>query len=292
MKKLTIILLFILVTLCYAYTQPGERVPASADDAKVLQAKAAADLGIPAEKTITPAEGVTMELVLIPAGQFHMGSSQTEAKRDEDEGPIHQVKISKPFYMGKYEVTQQQYQALLGVNEKVGFEGPQLPVENVEWSQAIMFCNLTGKNVGTKLHLPTEAQWEYACRAGTDTEFSTGHNISPDQANYKTDKSYQGSPTQPPYKRTVNVGSYAPNAFGLYDMHGNVEEWCMDVYNSKFYRYSPESDPANTQDKGQMIVRGGSWKDSPHQLRAANRSKHYPSTKRRSLGFRVVMEIE
>lgn len=292
MKKLTLLLLAVLLTNCYSYTQPGERVPASADEAKTLQAKTAKELNMPVEKTITVADDVTMELVLIPAGAFHMGSPVSESKRHTDEGPVHQVKITKPFYMGKHEVTLKQYEALLGVHEKAGFRGPQLPVENVEWPQALMFCNLTAKQVGSKLRLPTEAEWEYACRAGTTTEFNTGYKIEPDQANYQCTKSYQGSVTQSLYKKTVNVGSYAPNAFGLYDMHGNVWEWCQDVYNSKFYGISPDADPVNQGHKGSRIIRGGSWNSPPKNMRSADRDRRIPDADRNNIGFRVVMEIE
>ncbi len=291
MKKCALFLLLIFVAFCGKKTPLGPRTPATATEAQALQADTASRLGLPVEKTIQLRNGVTMDFILIPAGEFHMGSKK-EHKRDWDEGPVHHVKITKPFYLGKYEVTQLQYETMVGKNPKSEFHGDQLPIENVEWPQAVMFCNAAGGITGTKLRLPTEAEWEYACRAGTDTEFYTGNKIEPGDANFDSVEAYNKSKKQRPLDRTAKVGSYPPNPFGLYDMHGNVWEWCADKYDSKYYKVSPAEDPHRKQDEGSRVVRGGSWNNLPQKIRSANRSKRRESSDRKSLGFRVVMEIE
>jgi formylglycine-generating enzyme required for sulfatase activity len=284
MKKFVVLLGLLIVLGCEETVPLGPRNPATIDQAKTLQSETARNRGLPAEKTVEIAKGVAMDFVLIPAGRFHMGSPAGERSRDSDEGPLHQVEISKPFYMGKYEVTQKQYEAVLGYNRKVKFRGPDLPVENVEWGQCQMFCSALSNKTDSKMRLPTEAEWEYACRAGTDTPFNTGSTINPNQANYDCTQSYNGD-------RTSQVGSYPPNAFGLYDMHGNVCEWCQDIYKKDFYGKSPTVDPVYDGGKGRRVVRGGSWIHPPAMVRSAERNRRIQGADRRYLGFRVVMEI-
>ncbi|MFA5785149.1 MAG: formylglycine-generating enzyme family protein [Phycisphaerae bacterium] len=292
MKKFIVLLFFPLIIGCDEPKNLGPRTPATPEQAKSMQAEAAAQNGIPAEKTVEIANGVTMEFVLIPAGEFYMGSPSNEAWRESIEGPVHYVKISKPFYMGKYEVTQKQYESVVGPNPKTEFKGDEQPIENVEWYQAVTFCNAVSNKIGAKVRLPSEAEWEYACRAGTQTAFNTGEIINPDQANYDCDRSYKGSRTTSPPGRTCKVGSYPPNAFGLYDMHGNVSEWCQDIFKNDYYKKSPTTNPCNDGLKGSRIVRGGAWCHSPVMLRSAERSKRIQGADRKFLGFRVVMEAE
>ncbi|MFA5553028.1 MAG: formylglycine-generating enzyme family protein [Phycisphaerae bacterium] len=272
--------------------EPLVRNPATPEQAKSMQASAAAQLNLPIERKVEISDGVFMEFVLIPAGEFVMGSPSNEKNRGWDEGPLHQVRISKSFYLGKYEVTQEQYEAILGENPKLKFRSPNLPVENVDWRQAGIFCQAVSNKTGLKMRLPTEAEWEYSCRAGTDTEFYTGNMIDPEQANYDWGKSYNKSKRANSLGRTKMVGSYPPNAFGLYDMHGNVWEWCQDIYKNDYYKASRIVDPVNDGPKGSRVIRGGAWNEGPEKLRSAQRSKRIEGADRRHIGFRVLMEIE
>jgi formylglycine-generating enzyme required for sulfatase activity len=292
MKQFLILPALLLILSSGEIKELGPRMPATPEEAKSMQSQAAEEKGIPVEKTVEIADGVTMDFVLIPAGEFHMGSPDDEAERESIEGPVHQVKISKPFYMGKYEVTQKQYEAVMGPNPKTAFRGDEFPVENVEWNQAVLFCKTVSNKNGLKVRLPSEAEWEYACRAGTETAFNTGETINPDQANYDSNKVYQWGRKALPLDRTCKVGSYQPNAFGLYDMHGNVSEWCRDIFEKDYYKHSPVNDPVYDDEKGSRVVRGGSWKDSPDKLRSAERSKRMQGADRKFLGFRVVLETE
>jgi formylglycine-generating enzyme required for sulfatase activity len=291
MKRFLILPALLLIFGCDEPKNLGPRIPESPEQAKSMQTETAQQAGIPAEKSAEIADGVMMEFVLIPAGEFHMGSPSREAWRESDEGPVHYVKISRPFYLGKYEVTQRQYEAVLGYNKKFKFRGADFPAENVEWRQAGMFCNAVSNKTGMKMRLPSEAEWEYACRAGTDTAFNTGATINPSQANYDCSQRYQGGRNGSPLDRTCVVGSYQPNAFGLYDMHGNVSEWCQDIYNKDFYKKSPKIDPVNDGRKGRRVIRGGSYIHPPVMVRSADRNRRIQGADRRYLGFRVLMEV-
>lgn len=292
MKKFALLLLVVLFAGCEEKPPLGARNPATADDARVLQAQAAQQYNLPVEKTVNIASGVTMDFVLIPAGAFHMGSPSNQSGRKSDEGPVHYVEISRPFYMGKYEVTQQQYESVVGENTKIKFTGEKLPIENVDWYRANMFCKAVSNLTDQTVRLPSEAEWEYACRAGTDTPFYTGQTVQPDQANYNCTASYKGSRKKKLLGRTAKVGRYTPNAFALYDMHGNVWEWCQDIYKSNYYKKSHTVDPVNDGRKGSRVIRGGSWNHPPEKLRSADRNKRIQGADRRHIGFRVVMEIE
>ena len=193
-----------------------------------------------------------MKLVLIPAGKFIMGSPATEPERDDIETP-HEVEITRPFYMGVYEVTQQQWLKTMGKPSKAHFNatrggGPDHPVEDLNWNEAVDFCNkLTAlpeeKKAGRRYRLPTEAEWEYACRAGSSTPFHSGKSLSSKEANFNGNFPYGGAEKGPYLRRTTKVGSYKPNAWGLYDMHGNVQEWCSDFYDPDYYKTGPKTDP-------------------------------------------------
>src|SRR5439155_4637596 len=188
------------------------------------------------DKMITNVIG--MKLTLIPAGKFLMGSAADEAERDADEWQ-HEVTITKPFYMGVHEVTQGEYERVMGknvafFNAKNG-GSPEHPVEQVLWPEAADFCKKLSelpeeKKAGRMYRLPTEAEWEYACRAGTRTVFHFGDSLSSTQANFNGRYGYGGAEAGPYLHKTAKVGSYQPNAFGLHDMHGNVAEWCWDWY--------------------------------------------------------------
>jgi len=257
------------------------------------------------DKVITNSIG--MKFALIPAGKFVMGSPAAEAERDPEEVQ-HEVVIAKPFYMGVYEVTQSQYPQVMPGNPshfkgKHG-GGPDHPVDQVKWSDAVEFCkrlsNLPAEQkAGRGYRLPTEAEWEYACRAGTTTPFHFGNALSSMQANCNGLYPYGGAAKGPFLEKTVKVGSHAPNAWGLYDMHGNVAEWCSDWYDPDYYKHSPRVDPKGPP-KGALssgfpneffrVVRGGCWLDEPRGCRAAYRFRLQQSNavSYRWVGFRVV----
>ncbi|MBC8426491.1 SUMF1/EgtB/PvdO family nonheme iron enzyme [bacterium] len=244
--------------------------------------------GVTAEREITNSLG--MKLKLIPAGEFQMGSPESEENRWSDEGPQHRVRITRPFYLGVYEVTQSEYEAVMGSNPSK-FKGARLPVETVSWEEAMDFCRKLSATEGVEYRLPTEAEWEYACRAGTTTPFSFGSSLNGDQANCDGNYPY-GTLTKGAYKKqTVTVGSYAANAFGLYDLHGNVWEWCSDWYDGKYYAGSPVDDPTGPTGGSRRVCRGGSWDGDARGCRAANRDRYVPSYRYGSLGFRLARTV-
>ncbi len=235
-------------------------------------------------QTVDLGGGVTLELVWIPPGTFTMGSPESEAQRDDDETQ-HQVTLTQGFWMGKYEVTEAQWQRLVG-----SIKGdPRLPVETATWHDCQKFLEkLNGRVSGGDFRLPTEAQWEYACRAGTSTPFHFGETISTDQANYNGNYTYGNGRKGVYRKKTTVVGSFPSNAWGLHDMHGNVWEWCSDWYDPEFYSRSPERDPENTAKSEIRVLRGGSWYNSPGFCRSADRTRDNPTLRSYSFGFRVV----
>ena len=224
-----------------------------------------------------------IEFVWIPAGTFTMGSPSSEKSREDDERE-HQVTIRQGFWLGRYEVTQREWRRVMGSNPS-RFKDDDCPVETVSWNDAQLFLgNLDASNSGA-YRLPTEAEWEYACRAGTTGPFHYGNSLSSDQANFQGNRPYGGAREGTDRKKTTSVGSFRPNAWGLYDMHGNVWEWCQDWY---------EGDPnvIVTDMKGTRlrfrVLRGGSWGHVAHRARSANRRKFTPDVRYQTLGFRVV----
>ena len=230
--------------------------------------------------TLDLGKGVTMKLVHIPAGRFVMGSPATEKGRYKEEGPQFQVTIGKSFYMGLTEVTQSQYHAVTG-RDLSKFKGPRNPVESVYWKQAVAFCTALSKKTGRSVRLPTEAEWEYACRAGTKTRFSFGKDDK-DLTAHGWYKANSGGKTHP-------VGQKKPNPVGLYDMHGNVSEWCLDWYDENFYANAKNVDPKNTTKAKRHVFRGGSWNVDRDSCRSAHRSRNTSAYRNHSIGFRVVV---
>jgi formylglycine-generating enzyme required for sulfatase activity len=238
-----------------------------------------------------------------------MGSPANEPNRSSDEGPQHQVTVSG-FYLGKYEVTQTEYEAVMGTNPS-NFKGPNLPVEQVSWFDAVEYCNRRSQREGLSpaysisgtgnsrtvslnrnangYRLPTEAEWEYACRAGTTTPFSTGSNITTSQANYDGNYPYNGNAKGTFRQTTWNVGSGAANAWGLYDMHGNVWEWCWDWYGS--YAGGVQTDPVGASSGTHRVYHGGGWNYHGLNLRSANRYGIAPGGRYNSIGFRLVRSL-
>ncbi|PNW52804.1 UNVERIFIED_CONTAM: hypothetical protein BEN50_10025 [Euhalothece sp. KZN 001] len=227
-----------------------------------------------------------LPMVYIPGGSFLMGAPETEERSIDWERPQHRVEIA-PFYMGRYPVTQAQYQAVMGENPS-RFKGENNPVERVSWHKAKEFCQKLSEQTGKTYRLPSEAQWEYACRAGTTTPFYFGETISTDQANYNGNSTY-GNGKRGVYRgQTTPVGSFPPNAFGLYDMHGNVWEWCEDIWH-KNYEGAPDDGSAWVAggNHNKRVLRGGSWAVNPWGCRCADRYRVNPDHGNFN-GFRVV----
>lgn len=235
-------------------------------------------------------------MVAIPGGTFMMGSPNHEVERSSDEGPQHSVKVP-PFFMGKFAVTQAQWKAVAAmakVNRELnpdpaGFKGNNRPIETISWDEAIEFCDRLTQKIGRQYRLPSEAEWEYACRAKTSTPFYCGETITTDLANYNGNDTY-GLATKGVYReQTAEVGGFPPNAFGLYDMHGNVWEWCLDYWHDN-YNDAPADGSAWVigGNREKRLLRGGSWDFSLRYCRSAYRFFYAPDLQTLTLGFRVV----
>ena len=237
----------------------------------------------PSSVTLNLGKGVTMKLVRIRRGRFMLGSPNSEEGRKAEEGPQCEVTISKPFYLGVTEVTQAQYEAVMGTNPSAN-KGPTNPVEYVTWNDATGFCRKLSEKTGRTVRLPTEAEWEYACRAGTKTRFSFGDSERAlgDYAWYKGNSAGTSHP----------VGRKKPNAWGLYDMHGNVWEWCADWYGS--YPTGPSTDPQGAASGDKRVFRGRGWYHLvTADFRCASRNALAPTDPgwRGDLGFRCAMTL-
>jgi formylglycine-generating enzyme required for sulfatase activity len=242
-----------------------------------------------------------MKLRLIPAGEFMMGAIPGDTDAGDDEKPRHPVEISKPFYIGIYEVTQEQYEAVMGENPS-DFKGSSLPVEFVFFNDAREFCRKLSQQEGVTYRLPTEAEWEYACRAGTTTKYYWGDSGS-EYYRYGNfaDRSYGekyhwvdwiDKSQDDGHTETSPVGSFPPNAWGLYDMSGNVWEWCQDWYDNTYFIESPRKDPTGPPSGNDRVLRGGSWNYGPWSMRSSNRDNGSPDVGAHMVGFRVVREVE
>jgi len=218
--------------------------------------------------------GIKLEMILIPAGKFVMGSPESEKGHSTHETQ-HEVTLTKSFYMGKYEVTQGQWKAVMGKNPS-HHKGPKLPVNNISWEDCQEFIEKLNTSTKGNYRLPTEAEWEYACRAGTTTAYSFEGKITPKNANY--DYSGIGKP--------IEVGSYKPNTFGLNDMHGNVWEWCEDRFAN--YRAGAVMDPKGPATAPTRVLRGGSFCDDGSSARSSDRFDLFePPFRRFNVGFRL-----
>ncbi|MBD1890357.1 bifunctional serine/threonine-protein kinase/formylglycine-generating enzyme family protein [Coleofasciculus sp. FACHB-SPT9] len=240
--------------------------------------------------------GMTLEMVEIPGGTFLMGSPDMEKKRNSNESPQHQVTVA-PFFMGKFTVTQAQWKAVANlpkINRDIQpdpsyFKGTNRPVENVSWHDTVEFCARLSKKTGKSYRLPSETQWEYACRAGTTTPFHVGDTITTNLANYDGNSTYASEPKGKYRLQTTEVGSFLPNAFGLYDMHGNVWEWCADIWHPS-YKGAPNDGNAweSEGDNSFRLLRSGSCINDPWDCRSAVRGRNQPDSNSRYFGFRVV----
>jgi formylglycine-generating enzyme required for sulfatase activity len=295
------------------------------EEIKKLEGKAPVLVGLTGGNEITNSIG--MKLVRIPAGKFQMGSTKAEQNEaiaafeknigkkalDADlawirsEGPRHPVEITKDFYLGVHEVTQKQCTTVMGKNpswfcaagygkDKVkGMDTDDFPVESVTWEEAVAFCKKLSalpaeKRAGRKYRLPTEAEWEHACRGGAPSNpFHCGHFLSSKQANFDGNNPFGGAPKGDYLVRTEKVGSYTPNAFGLFDMHGNVAEWCSDWYGKDYYSTSPPRDPQGPAAGSVRVNRGGGWNSFGRGCRSAYRDGSGPDNSGNNIGFRIVL---
>lgn len=231
------------------------------------------------------ANSLGMRFVLLPAGTFIMGASSDPARRTNEE-PAHEVILTEPFYLAVNPVTQSEYEQVMGANPSL-FQGrtggPSNPVESVSWEEAVRFCERLSEEPDEKrarrsYRLPTEAQWEYACRAGTTTPYSFGETLAPDQGRFNGRD-----------EGTIAIGSYPANLFGLFDMHGNVWEWCADWYDEAFYKSAPLRDPSGPASGKFRVMRGGSWRNGSDRCRSTYRNALAPYQRDSATGFRVVM---
>jgi formylglycine-generating enzyme required for sulfatase activity len=251
---------------------------------------------------------VGIRMMLIPEGSFNMGSPEDELDRSDSESPVHLVKVPS-FFMGKYPVTPAQWKVVASlpqVNRELnpdpsGFKGDNRPVDSVSWYDAVEFCQRLSQHTNRTYRLPTEAEWEYACRAGTTTPFHFGETITTDLANYRgTDnKEYgrsgsYGRGLKGEYRQKATAVDHfgIANAFGLCDMHGNVWEWCLDHWHDN-YEDAPNHGSAwlTDDESAKRVIRGGSWVYLPRNCRSASRSLYNPSLGDYDLGFRVVCEF-
>ncbi len=242
---------------------------------------------------------ITLTMVSIPGEQFMMGSPDDEPKRFDAESPQHLVRI-KPFFIGKFPITQAQWRAvaelpLINRNldpEPSSFKGINRPVEQISWDDAVEFCARLGQKTERNYRLPSEAEWEYACRARTTTPFHFGETLTSKLAIYNNNSVYSGGVQGKNYCQTITVGSFAANAFGLYDMHGLVWEWCADHWHDNYEGAPFDSSVWLSEDDSQSrLIRGGSWKSSARLCRSAYRSWNRQDGRGNILGFRVAVSF-
>jgi formylglycine-generating enzyme required for sulfatase activity len=261
-----------------------------------------------AEPLTVISNSVGMKLALIPAGEFLMGSPETEigfnGKHLADES-LRVVKMPKPFYMGVHEVTQDEFRRVTGGlnpsyfsakrgggEQVIDLDTKRFPVESVSWLEAKQFCERLSAQDGRNYRLPTELEWEYAARSGATSTFHFGDECNGSEANCKGTFPYGTTIKGPSLGRPAPVGSYAPNAFGLYDMHGNVWEMCSDEYDGNRYAFIPSNAPeGREQHRISFVSRGGGWASSPVNCRAAFRYDIDVFHRDKARGLRVVCEL-
>jgi uncharacterized protein (TIGR02996 family) len=231
--------------------------------------------------------GVPLVGSFVPPGSFLMGGTESD-----EEKPVHRVTLAGGYYLGVHPVTQAQWAGVMGT-ESSHFKGPNRPVESVSWEDVRAFCAALSRGSGRRVELPSEAQWEWACRAGTTTHFHFGDVPSTDRFNYNGSHTWNGSKKGTNRQLTTDVGSFAPNPWGLFDLHGNVWEWCADEYApyTGEERTDPEVKDINS-DNSQFVLRGGSWNFDPRYCRAARRDGYAPTPRYYLIGFRVCFRLD
>jgi len=232
-------------------------------------------------------DGVILEMVLIPPGVFGMGTLGSGEYAEEC--PYHTVRISS-FLMNKFPITQEQWKAVMNWEPPYRCKGPKRPVDRVSWKDAVEFCKRLSKMTGYAYRLPHEAEWEYACRAGTATPFHYGDTLTTDLANYVGEHTYQSEPKGIYRHGSTDAGSFPPNAFGLYDMHGNVWEWCADQWHANYVGAPTDGSVwENGNGTTDRVMRGGSWHEPPGNCRSAIRLKMDENEAEDFFGFRVAL---
>ena len=237
-------------------------------------------------------KGVGLELVRVNPGDFVMGSPASETGHDPSESPQRKVHVGRAIFMGKFEVTQGQYQAVMGLNQGTFKEDPRRAIDNISWTDGVKFCKYVSERTGRTVRLPTEAEWEYACRAGSDTAFAFGDTLRAQDAVFNWSKvdAAAGKPDRP-----AVVDTTRPNAWGLYGMHGNVWEWCQDAFADGYAAHSgtqaavPAANPQSAE--VDYVYRGGSWRSGPAECRSAVRFAGSGELRSDVMGFRVVVEV-
>lgn len=243
-----------------------------------------------ARRCVEPlAPGLGLALVFVPGGAFMMGSPRGQGA--DDERPQHRVNVA-PFWMGQGPVTQAQWEAVMGRPARCRFQGAGLPVDSVSWRQARRFCERLSSRTGRPYWLPSEARWEYACRAGTTGPFSCGETLTSAVANYNGEFVFRSEPRGVYRHVTTPASTFPPNAFGLWDLHGNIWEWCADAWHAN-YAGAPPGDQAWEAggEKGQRVARGGCWHDTPDVCRSAARLRYAEDEGDELVGFRVVCDL-
>lgn len=230
--------------------------------------------------------GVMLEMVAIPGGVFRMGSRAGEGYADEH--PQHSVRVA-PFLMGKHQVTQEQWEAVMDWTPPYRCQGATRPVDRVSWRDCKEFCQRLSAKTGRAYRLPSEAEWEYACRAGATTRFYVGPTITTDQANYVGEHTFLEEPKGVYRHGTTDVGSFPPNAFGLYDMHGNLWEWCTDVWHDDYTGAPGDGSAWEARHAPDRVLRGGCWHDPPGLCGCAARLKQAPDQGEDFFGLRVAL---
>ena len=277
----------LLATCC----DPDQHPDRERQQARIVELLSAGVRPCVPQQTVALAKGVDMTFAWIPPGSFLMGSPESEAEREDDEHQ-HRVTLSRGFYLGIHAVTQAQWRAVMD-NNPSRFKGKNRPVKRVSWDDCQAFCTKLSQAQGRQFCLPSEAEWEYACRAGTTTPFFFGATLSTDQANYNGNDPY-GTGAKGVYrKQATSVGNFPPNAWGLFDMHGNVWEWCQDEY-----RDDEDYDTKNNLETENIVntarvLRGGSWFFDARNCRAARRNWNAASNRNSiDVGFRVVIRLD
>jgi uncharacterized protein (TIGR02996 family) len=241
------------------------------------------------QRSVVLAEGVTMAFSFLPPGSFLMGSPGDEERREDDEAP-HRVTLTRGFHLGVHAVTRLQWHAVLSGGSGRLKGDPHRPAEGLSWHDCLEFCRALGQRTGLRFRLPTEAEWEYACRAGTTTPFFFGGTITPDQASYDGKRTYRQGPKGVSRRRSTPVGSFPPNAWGLFDLHGNLWEWCHDGYAAypSARCLDPEGDPSGSA----RVLRGGCWYNCPECCRSACRFKDDPGFRLDFRGCRLCLCLD
>jgi formylglycine-generating enzyme required for sulfatase activity len=231
-------------------------------------------------------DGSSIEMVMLPDGTYAMGSAHREGHPDEE--PLHYVRVRK-FFLSQTTITQRQWKAVMKNLPPCRGKGLDLPVDRISWLDAQAFCERLSRIAGREYRLPSEAEWEYACRAGSLMDFSFGNMITPDLANYVGWHSYKGGPKGSYRHGPIQAKTFPPNRFGLYDMHGNLSEWCLDTWHDDYNGAPLDGEAWIRGGTDERVIRGGSWHDPPDLCRCSSRLKLEPTEAEDFVGIRIAL---